>query len=95
MNFKSHIRDNQWTGLLGSSYIPGVNAGILCWFMDWDITIFLPIEYLQYMLEDGYKSFNVKKDINKISRVIIDGKKKRVFFEYNLEKFLGEISYDG
>ena len=36
-------------------------------------------------------SFNVKKDINKIPRVILDGKKKRIFFDYDLEKFLEEI----
>jgi len=94
LNFKSHIRDNQWDGLLKSSYIPGVNAGILCWFMDWDITVFLPIEYLQYMLEDGYKSFNIRKDINKIPRIILDGVKKRVFFDYDLEKFLEGMRYE-
>lgn len=94
MNFKSHIRDNQWTGLLGSSHISGVNAGIICWFMDWDITIFLPIEYLQYLLEDGNKSFNIIKDIKRIPTIEILGKKKKVFFEYNLEKFLEEISYE-
>lgn len=94
LNFKSHIRENQWRKLLKYSYIAGVNAGILCWFIDWDITVFLPIEYLQYMLEDTYKSFNIRKDINKIPRVILDGKKKRIYFEYNLEKFLEEIEYE-
>ena len=94
LNFKSHIRENQWRKLLNYSYIPGVNAGILCWFIDWDITVFLPIEYLQYMLEDTYKSVNIRKDINKIPRVILDGEKKRVFFEYDLEKFLEDMSYE-
>ena len=94
LNFKSHIRENQWNKLLEYSYLPGVNAGILAWFVDWDITLFLPIEYLQYMLEDKYKSFNIRKDINKIPRVILDGEKKRIFFEYNLEKFMEDISYE-
>ena len=94
LNFKAHIRENQWQELLEYSKIAGVNAGIICWFLDYDITIFLPIEYLQAMKEENYKSFNIKKDINKIPRVILDGEKKRVFFEYDLEKFLEEISYE-
>jgi len=94
LNFKSDIRDNQWYKLLEYSTTYGVIAGIICWYIDWDITVFLPIEYLQAMKEEGYKSFNIRKDINKIPRVILDGKKKRVFFEYDLEKFLEEISYE-
>lgn len=94
LNFKSDIKENQWDKLLEYSKVNGVNAGIICWYIDWDITVFLPIEYLQYMLENSYKSFNVRKDMNKIPRVILNGKKKRVFFEYDLERFMEEISYE-
>ena len=94
LNFKSHIRENQWDKLLDKSYIGGVNAGIICWFIDWDITLFIDIQVLQQMKNKNYKSFNVVKDINKVEKVYIDGKKKRVLFEYNLEKFLEEISYE-
>lgn len=93
LNFKSHIRDNQWQGLLDKSYIGGVNAGIICWFIDHDITLFLDIYWLQVLKERNYKSFNIKNDLEAIPIQIIDGTKKRVFFEYNLEKFLEEISY--
>lgn len=93
LNFKSDIKKNQWDKLLKYSEVEGVNAGIVCWYIDWDITVFLPIEYLQYLKEQDYKSFNIKKDINKIPRVILDGKKQRIFFDYNLKKFLEEISY--
>ena len=94
LNFKSHIRENQWKGLLDKSYIGGVNAGIICWFIDWDITLFIPIQVLEQMKNKGYKSFNIRKDINKCEKVYINGIKKRVFFEYDLEKFLEEISYE-
>ena len=93
LNFKSDIKKNQWDKLLKYSEVEGVNAGIVCWYIDWDVTVFLPIEYLQYLKEQDYKSFNIKKDINKIPRVILDGKKQRIFFDYNLKKFLEEISY--
>lgn len=59
-----------------------------------DKTIFLDIQYLEYLSEEcENKSFNIKKDINKIPVIEIEGIKKRIFFEYDLEKFLKEISY--
>ena len=95
LNFKSHIRNNQWDGLLAKSFISGINAGIICWFIDVDKTIFLDIQYLEYLSEEcENKSFNIKKDINKIPITEIEGNKKRIFFDYNLEKFLEDISYE-
>lgn len=73
--------------------IPKVNAGIICWFIDLDKTLFLDIEYLDWMRDNNFKSFNAK-DINgiyDIPVVTIEGIKKRIFFNYDLEKFLLEI----
>lgn len=94
LNFKSHIRENQWDKLLNKSKIPGVNAGILCWFIDNDKTLFIDIQYLDMLKENGNKSFNVNIDIHKIPTIEIEGKKKRVLFEYNLEKLLEDLSYE-
>ena len=85
LNFKSHIKQNQWDGLLEESYKPGVNAGILVWFIDHDVTLWLDIQYLQDLKESGYKSFNVK---DRMSVYELAGVKKKVFFEYDLRKFL-------
>ena len=85
LNFKSHIKQNQWDGLLEESYKPGVNAGILVWFIDHDVTLWLDIQYLQDLKESGYKSFNVK---DRMSVYELAGIKKKVFFEYDLRKFL-------
>lgn len=95
LNFKSHIKENQWNGLLENSKIPSVNAGIVVWFIDRDETYFIDIEYLEYLkTELNQKSFNPKTDLQKIPTSIITGKKKRVFFEYDLESFLEEIEYE-
>lgn len=94
LNFKSHIKKNQWDGLLEESYKPGVNAGILVWFIDWDITLFIPIGVLEEMKIKNYKSFNVKKDINKVEKLYVEGIKKRVFFEYDLKSFLEDLRYE-
>lgn len=85
LNFKSHIKQNQWDGLLEESYKPRVNAGILVWFIDHDVTLWLDIQYLQDLKESGYKSFNVK---DRMSVYELAGVKKKVFFEYDLRKFL-------
>lgn len=91
LNFKSHIKQNQWDGLLEESYKPGVNAGILVWFIDHDTTLWLDIQYLQTLKEYGYKSFNVNDDSYDYK---LRGIKKRVFFEYDLKSFLKDLSYE-
>lgn len=94
LNFKSDIRENQWNKLLEHTEVDGVNAGIICWFIKHDKTVYLPIEWLEYMRRKGYKSFNIKKDMNVIPVLEVIGKKKKVFFDYNLNKFLEDISYE-
>lgn len=100
LNFKSHIRDNQWEGLLKKSYIGGINAGIICWFIDFDKTIFIPIQSLQILKEENFKSFNCRAATSNLYKELgvwsyeIEANKKRVFFEYDLELFLEEISYE-
>ena len=81
-----NITDTQWNGLLEKSKIRGVNAGIMCWFIDKDITVWIPM----YQLEFLRKEFN-KKSINYQeldAANVITGIKKRVFFEYDMEEFL-------
>ena len=93
LNFNSHIRENQWNRLLDYSYISGLNAGIIVWFIDCDKTLFIDIQYLDLLRTQGNKSFNVNKSIEVVPTIEIKGKKQRVFFKYNLEEFLEEMSY--
>ena len=61
----------------------------MCWWVDKDVTLFLPIQTLQMMKTLEYKS--VRYDILDTTDwvvVPILGKKKRVFFDYDMEKFL-------
>jgi len=91
----SNITDTQWKGLLEKSKIEGVFAGVICWWVDKDVTLFLPIQILNQLRRTDNKS--VRYDINEyIGNVVeIKGKKKRVFFEYDMESFLNEIQYNG
>ena len=88
------ITNTQWEGLLEKSQIKGVFAGIICWWVDKDITKFIPIQVLQICKYRGWKS--IRYDVNGYHTSIkeIKGKKKRVFFDYDMEKFLNEIQYN-
>lgn len=98
----TNITNNQWQGLLQKSQITGVYAGVICWWVDKDITLFIPIQLLQMLKEQQYKSirydYDVYKDVKhfyEYSVYTINGKKKRVLFEYDMEGFLNEISNRG
>lgn len=88
----SNIRDNQWVGLSDKSKIPGVQAGVICWWVDHDVTLYLPIQVLLQVASAGGKS--VRYDIysplvpNDNGIISIPGKKKRVYFDYDVSEFL-------
>ena len=90
----SNITDTQWSGLLEKSKIEGVFAGIIVWFVDKEVTKFIPIELLDVLRKSGDKSirFNslfigVQTVAGFIPVVDLKGKKKRIFFEYDMEEF--------
>ena len=86
--FYGNITDKQWEGLLEKSQIPGVFAGVLCWWVTFDTTLFLPIQTLEVLRNQvGLKSVRYdvwEKDLDVIK---IPGKKKRVFFNYDMNEF--------
>ena len=87
----SNITERQWTGLLTKTKIPGVIAGVLCWWVDKGVTRFIPIQVLEYWKQYGHKSLRYDESTPcECHHKIIDipGKKKRVFYEYNLRYLL-------
>ena len=96
----SNITKFQWQSLLSMSKVEGVFAGVLCWWIDNDVTKFIPIQVLQYMKDmDNLKSIRYDTPVCYppcYGEVIqINGKKKRVFFEYDMEEFfkITDIEY--
>ena len=91
----SNITETQWEGLLEKSKIEGVFAGVICWWIDKDVTKFIPIQLLQYMKEcDKLKSYRYEFGgylPKQYTAIEIKGKKKRVFFNYDMEKFLNDL----
>lgn len=92
LNFKTAITENQWKGLLNKTTIQGVQAGIIVWFIDYDTTVYVPIMELEKLKNSGAKSLNIK-DIreNNVKCLFLHGRKKRVFFEYDMERFLTQL----
>lgn len=88
----SNITETQWDGLLKKSKIKGVFAGIICWWVTKDVTKFIPIQLLQPLKEYGAKSIRYDyKLFNRDVCIEILGKKKRIFFDYDMEEFLNKL----
>lgn len=88
--FYGNISDTQWKGLSEKSLIHGVFAGIVCWWVDKDVTLFIPIQVLiVHRNVLGKKS--VRFDIDDPNVFKITGRKKRVFFDYDMQDFFDSI----
>lgn len=97
LNFHN-ITDKQWIGLLEKSKIRGVIAGYIVWFIDKDVTLFITADTMKTLRDDGAKSLRIDQIVGyEVSRhyIVISGKKKQVFFDYNIQELLdwGRRSY--
>lgn len=88
-----NISKNQWQGMLEKSKIEGVFAGVICWWIDKDVTMFVPIKFLQMAKNKNLVGLPLdyasKWDLTDFRHLpfVIDGRKKRVFFEYDMNTF--------
>lgn len=94
LNFHN-ITDNQWKGLLKKSAIEGVIAGVMIWFIDHDLTVFIPIQALDSHRHEGDKSVNAKTLDSQygMNAIPLAGEKKRVFFDYYAKEFLDYLQW--
>ena len=84
----SNITDRQYKGLLEKSNIEGVIAGVICWWIDKDVTRFISAEELKMCKQTGYKSIRFDHEPFTVNGFIeIKGTKKRVFFDYDMYTF--------
>lgn len=100
----SNITKNQWQGLLEKSKIDGAIAGVLCWWVDKDVTKFIPIKFLQQAKEKGFVSLPSDYETKWVLDDFdfdtlpfdLSGKKRRVFFEYDMNQFfrVSRIAYE-
>lgn len=76
----SNLTDNQYKGLLEKCKYKGTVPGIMIWWIDRDITKFIHIEDIKHIKEQGAKSIKFDSELG----IKIPGKKKRVFFDYDM-----------
>ena len=81
----ANISEYQWSELLKMSKVDGVVAGIMCWYVNADTTLFIPIQFLEILKQNGAKS--IRYDADDISIIKIGGTKKRVFWSYDFQSF--------
>lgn len=85
----ANISEYQWSELLKMSSISGVAAGILCWWVNYDRTAFIPIQFLEILKQNGAKS--IRYDADDMAIIDIPGRKKRIFWEYRMEALFQSI----
>lgn len=93
LNYKSAISKNQWEGLEEKSKIYGCLAGVVVWYIDYDVTAFVPIQELLQHKNKGAKSLNIADITGEgaVKHFLVDGVKKRVMYKYIGESFLFQL----
>ena len=70
----------QYDKLKSKVGIPGVRTGMLLWFIDHDVCIYVPTSTVTKMIEDGKKSVNIKMlNTNEYNIKVVPSIKKRTF----------------
>lgn len=92
----SNITDNQFNGLIEKEKVAGAGAGVVVWFLDHDKTFFVSAGALLRFKAEGVKSLHINvltekaqafENCSYFKIFEIKGKKKRVFFNYNMLEF--------
>lgn len=86
----SCIRQSQLDGMADKWLKEGVICGFMIWFIDHDLTVWVPFDVITTLMWFGYKSLNIK-DLDKIPHLVVPGRKKRVYFNYDMKQFLEDL----
>lgn len=84
----------QYEKLKAKIGIKGVRAGVTIWFVDKDRVIFVPIETIQQMKQEGVKSVNIRTiDNSDYDFINIPSVKKRVFMDSDYRVIFRNTDY--
>lgn len=76
--------NKQWEGMLEATKYKVV-AGAVVWWIEHDVTKFIPIQELERIRNTGAKS--IRYDLEIPHSLVIKGIKKRVYFDYDFTRF--------
>lgn len=83
-----NVSKGQWEGMLHAQQ-HGIVAGLMVWWIDKDVTKFIPIRTANKLREEGNKS--IKYDVKGGGIVEVHGVKKRVYFDYDFDSFFVDL----
>lgn len=69
------------------SRIKGIRAGFVVWFVTHQIVVWIPIEVITKMKEDGKKSVNIK-DIATYNIKILPSKMKKIYLQTDYSEII-------
>jgi len=79
----------QYERLLKYKDISDVKAGVVVWFSEKDVVIWVPIKEMEKMFNDGEKSIGLRMLENKLYNItVLPSEKKRVFLETDYRPLL-------
>lgn len=88
----SNINKKALTDLVMASIIPGVAGYYLIWFINLDLTIAIHCKELyEKIYVHDKKSIGVKS-LEEFEYIVVNGKKKRTYYDYNLTELLNKFS---
>lgn len=96
----TNITDNQFSGLIEKEKFQGAGAGVIVWYTEKDKTFFVSADCLLNLKVEGWKSVHINELIKRSDMFEnclyfkcfeIKGKKKRVFFDYDMEQFKKDL----
>ena len=76
--------NTQWEEMLKASK-KDIVAGAVVWWIAHDVTKFIPIQELEKIRNTGAKS--IRYDLDIPNSLIIKGRKKRIYFDYDFSEF--------
>lgn len=96
-NFLSHTNQDQISILAEKCEYADIIGGYVVWFIDHDITVFFSAKDVLRFQNIGKKSVSLKADIQSglIKHIIIPGKKKKIYFSYDIQQFYQRIKHVG
>jgi hypothetical protein len=79
--------------MLEKSHIYRCVAGVVVWYIDYDVTAFVPIQHLVEHRNKGNKSLNIDDIVgeNSVPHFLLDGIRKRVMFKYFGDDFIAKL----
>lgn len=83
-----NVSNGQWGGLL-KAQSHGIVSGLLVWWVEKDMTKFIPIKTADSLRNSGMKS--IRYDITGGGITELKGKKKRVYFDYDFDGFFKDL----